>query len=594
MTNDFLPTTRAEITARGWDRPDIVLVTGDAYLDHPSFGVALIGRWLEAHDFKVAILAQPRHDTADDFRRFGPPRLFFGITAGNLDSIVANYTGNARVRDQDSYSPGGNPYFGSEKERKQRRRPDRATIRYSSLARQACPGIPIILGGLEASLRRFCHFDYQQNNLRGSVLTDAKADLLVYGMGERAVLEAAQRLDRGAPLTGIAGTCERLTEQEFTARDRTTPSLKLPGWEEIARQPELFLTAELAIDRHARELSDQPLSQRQQALWIWQNRPAEPLSTVELDRIYELPFRREPHPESIKVPAWEMIRHSVTIVRGCSGNCSFCAITRHQGPVVIDRSPASVVREVATLAGLAHFRGTVSDLGGPTANLYGTGCRLKSCRKHDCFYPDLCRNLLIDEEKFLRLLEACRKIPGIKNLHVSSGLRMELLLKTPRLLAEMIGRHLPGAMKIAPEHTDPEVLRLMHKPGGRVLSEFLARARKVAAAAGTELKFTPYFIVSHPGCTDAAMEQLTRVVAREKLEVRQFQDFTPTPGTISTAMYCTGLDRETGRLIYVARSQTERKHQRQVLERITLRRGPASAGPRSGQKKRPLPKGGRR
>jgi uncharacterized radical SAM protein YgiQ len=243
---------------------------------------------------------------------------------------------------------------------------------------------------------------------------------------------------------------------------------------------------------------------------------------------------------------------------------------------------------------LAHFRGTVSDLGGPTANLYGTGCRLKSCLKHDCFYPDLCRNLLIDEEKFLRLLEACRKIPGIKNLHVSSGLRMELLLKTPRLLAEMIGRHLPGAMKIAPEHTDPEVLRLMHKPGGRVLSEFLARARKVAAAAGTELKFTPYFIVSHPGCTDAAMEQLTRVVAREKLEVRQFQDFTPTPGTIATAMYCTGLDRETGRLIYVARSQTERKQQRQVLERITLRRGPASVGPRSGQKKRPLPKGGRR
>ncbi len=593
MTNDFLPATRTEMTARGWEQPDIVLVTGDAYLDHPSFGVSLIGRWLEAHGFKVAILAQPRHDGPDDFQRFGAPRLFFGITAGNLDSIVANYTGNAKVRDQDAYSPGGNPYFGEIREKSQRRRPDRASIRYAALARQAYPETPIIIGGLEASLRRFIHYDYQQNRLRGSVLTDAKADLLVYGMGERAVLDAAQRLDRGESLTAIAGTCERLTEKEFRARDLATPSRQLPGWEEIARDPALFMAAELAIDRHARELSPQPLSQKQQALWVWQNRPAEPLNTAELDRLYTLPFRREPHPASLKVPAWEMIRHSVTIVRGCSGNCSFCAITRHQGPVVVDRSPESVLREVATLAALPHFRGTISDLGGPTANLYGTSCRLKSCRKHDCFFPKLCENLEIDEEKFLYLLEACRKIAGVKNLHVSSGLRMELLLHTPRLLAALIGHHLPGAMKIAPEHTEPEVLRLMHKPGGRVLSEFLARARKLAAAAGTNLKFTPYFIVSHPGCTDAAMEQLTRVVEKEHLEVRQFQDFTPTPGTISTAMYVTGLDRDTGRPLFVARSLTERRQQRQALERITLRRKPTGTGPPPAPKKRPIKKTGR-
>jgi uncharacterized radical SAM protein YgiQ len=580
--------------ARGWERPDIVLVTGDAYLDHPSFGVSLIGRWLEAHGFKVAILAQPRHDTEADFLRFGPPRLFFGITAGNLDSIVANYTGNAKVRDQDAYSPEGNPYFGSEKSRKLRRRPDRATIRYSSLARQACPETPIILGGLEASLRRFIHFDYQQNMLRGSVLTDAKADLLVFGMGEHAILEAAQRLDRGDPLTGIAGTCERLTAQEFAARDQATPSQQLPNWSEIARDPALFLTAELAIDRYARELASQPLSQKQQALWVWQNRPAAMLTTAELDRLYELPFRREPHPNSPKVPAWEMIRHSVTIVRGCSGNCSFCAITRHQGPVVVDRSPASVVREAAILAQLPHFRGTISDLGGPTANLYGTSCRLQSCRKHDCFFPALCKNLEIDEDKFLQLLEVCRKIPGIKNLHISSGLRMELLLQTPRLLAALIGHHLPGAMKIAPEHTEPEVLRLMHKPGGRVLSEFLTQARKLAAAAGKELKFTPYFIASHPGCTDAAMAKLTRVVERERLEVRQFQDFTPTPGTISTAMYYTGLDRDSGRPLFVAKSLSERRLQRQALEKITLRHKAASTPRPTPPANRPVKKSGRR
>ena len=592
MPADFLPTTAEEMHALGWARPDIVLITGDAYLDHPAFGVSLIGRWLEAHGYKVAILAQPRHDTPDDFRRFGAPRLFFGITAGNLDSIVANYSGNGKVRDEDAYSPEGNPYFGEVREKVHRRRPDRAVIRYAALARQACPEVVIILGGLEASLRRFIHFDYQQNRLRGSVLTDAKADLLVYGMGERAVLEAAQRLERGEPLTDIAGTCERLTDSAFQERERATPSLHLPGWREIEADPARFLAAELAIDRQARAQSRQPLSQPQQALYLWQNRPAAPLSSAELDRLYELPFRREPHPGSPRVPAWEMIRHSLTIVRGCSGNCSFCAITRHQGAVTVDRSPDSVVRELRELTRHKHFRGTVSDLGGPTANLYGTRCRLPSCKKRDCFAPELCRNLEIDEGKFLSLLQACLKVEGVKNLHVSSGLRMELLLKTPRLLAELLARHTPGAMKIAPEHTDPEVLRLMHKEGSRLLPEFLALCRKLAAGSGSRLRFTPYFIASHPGCSEAAMQQLAATVKREGLEVRQFQDFTPTPGTIATAMYVTGLDRDTSRPIFVAKSHSQRQAQRQVLEGITLR-NQARPG-RTPKKKRPVPPGGRR
>jgi len=592
MPADFLPTTAAEMHNLGWERPDIILVTGDAYLDHPAFGVSLIGRWLEAHGYKVALLAQPHHDDNRDFLRFGAPRLFFGITSGNLDSIVANYTGNAKVRDKDAYSPEGNPYFGAEQERKQRRRPDRAVIRYTTLARQSYPGIPIILGGLEASLRRFIHFDYQQNRLRGSILTDAKADLLVYGMGERAVLEAAQRLERGEALAGIPGTCERLTENVFRERELATPSLRLPDWAEIGAAPGKFLAAELSIDRQARALAEQPLSQGQQALWVWQNRPAAPLTSAELDRLYELPFRREPHPTSPRVPAWEMIRHSLTIVRGCSGNCSFCAITRHQGPVTVDRSPASVVRELTSLAKLPHFRGTVSDLGGPTANLYGVSCRLPSCSKHDCFAPELCRNIVIDEEKFLALLRACRQIEGVKNLHVSSGLRLELLLKTPHLLAELLVHHLPGSMKIAPEHTDPEVLRLMHKPGSRLLPEFLTLCRKLATQAGITPHFTPYFIASHPGCSVAAMENLAKVVKKEGLEVRQFQDFTPTPGTISTAMYVTGLDRDTGKPLFVAKNHNERQAQRQVLEGITLRR--KINPPHPLQKKRQVPKGGRR
>lgn len=594
MPQDFLPTTADEMRARGWQRPDIVLVTGDAYVDHPAFGVSLIGRWLEAHGYRVAILAQPRHDDQRDFRRFGAPRLFFGITAGNLDSIVANYTGNARVRDDDAYSPEGNPYFGPVREKGQRRRPDRAVVRYAALARQACPETPIVLGGLEASLRRFIHFDYQQNRLRGSVLTDAKADLLVYGMGETAILEIARRLDRGEDLAGIAGTCERLTESTFAARERQTPAHQLQGWRELEADPALFLAAELAIDRHAREQSAEPLAQRQQAMWLWQNRPSPPLATGELDRLYELPFRRETHPAFGRVPAWEMIRHSLTIVRGCSGNCSFCAITRHQGAVTVDRSNASVLRELRELAAMPHFRGTVSDLGGPTANLFGTSCRLAKCRKHDCLFPELCPNLKIDEAKFLALLRDCGKVPGVRNVHVSSGLRMELLLKTPRLLAELLAHHQPGTMKIAPEHTDPEVLRLMHKPGGKVLAEFLRLARQLLKESGKQPRFTPYLIASHPGCTEKAMAGLAATVEKLGLEVRQFQDFTPTPGTIATAMYVTGLDRDTGRPIFVAKSHGQRQAQRQVLEGITLRKKEHPAAPRPGQKQRPRPKGGHR
>jgi len=553
--------------ARGWDEVDIILVTGDAYVDHPAFGVALIGRLLEANGFRVAILPQPRHDLPQAFKEFGPPRLFWGITAGNLDSIVANYSGNAKVRDVDQYSPNGNPYFGESRAKNERRRPDRATIRYANLARNAYGAIPIILGGLEASLRRFVHYDYQQGKLRASVLADAKADLLIYGMGERAVIEVAQRLAAGRDLAGIAGTCQRLTDaqlQSFAEEGYVV----LPTLAEIEQDREAFLSAELLIDKHARALSRSILVQKQQAMWVVQHPPAEPLATAEMDSLYGLPFTRRPHPAAGDVPAYRMISHSVTIVRGCFGNCSFCAISRHQGPIVTSRSEGSVLAEVRRITRMDDFRGTISDLGGPTANLYGSSCRSKTCRRHDCLHEGVCRHLVMDETPLLSLLDQVSRVDKVKKVFVSSGLRMELLLNTPRLLKKLLTAHTSGAMKIAPEHTVAHVLRLMHKQGPDVLPAFLALCRKIAGETGGKFIFTPYFISAHPGCTVDDMKALARDVRKMGLSVRQFQDFTPTPGTISTAMYVCGLDRYNRKPIYVAYHAKERMRQRHILEEM--------------------------
>jgi uncharacterized radical SAM protein YgiQ len=568
-----LPASWEECAARGWDQVDVVLVSGDAYIDHPSFGIALIGRLLESHGYRVAILAQPRYDRLDDFLQFGPPRLFWGISAGNLDSIVANYSGNGKVRTEDAYSPGGNPWRDGEPGKNNRRRPDRASLIYANLARAACKEVPIILGGVEASLRRFVHYDYKQQKLRASLLTDAKADLLVYGMGERAVVEAAARLAAGQGLAGINGTCERLTEAEFHSRFPDLPpqgsegcSL-LPSWEATQQDKRLFMEAERLIDSHARGCLPSLLVQRQQSSWLVQHPAAGPLTTDELDQMYELPYSRKPHPATPDIPAYRMICHSLTIVRGCSGNCSFCAITRHQGPIISSRSPESIVREARIVSGMDNFTGVISDLGGPTANLYGTSCKVGTCRKHDCLYPKLCPNLQVDEQTFLNLLRDVGGITGINHVFISSGLRMELLLKTPRLLQEIIRCHTPGAMKIAPEHTEEKVLALMHKESHQQLIDFLQQCRQVAAGLGKKIVFTPYLIASHPGCTARDTEAMAGKLAALDLQVKQFQDFTPTPGTLSTAMYVTGLHRDSNQPIAVVRNQSGRMEQRGLLER---------------------------
>ncbi len=551
---------------RGWERPDVVLVTGDSYVDHPSFGVALIGRWLEAFGYRVAILSQPRYQDETDFKRFGRPRLFFGITSGNLDSIVSNYTGNARVRKRDAYSPYGDPYFPGPRTKGNRRRPDRAVMVYANLARRAYPGVPIVLGGIEASLRRFIHYDYQQERLRSSVLTDSKADILVYGMGERACLEIARRLERGQELSGIAGTCTRLSPKEKLPEG----CLALPSWDDITKNRALFLDAELQIDKSARSGAATPLVQAQKGgMLVLQNPPARPLTGEEMDFLYELPFTRRAHPSFKKVPAWEMIKDSITVVRGCFGNCSFCAIARHQGPVVTSRSKKSVLREVKRISKDHSFSGTITDLGGPTANLYGVSCKLKKdCRKRDCLFPKVCKNLETNQERMRTLLKAVAGHRAVKRVFISSGLRMELLIRTPRLLEDILKNHTPGALKIAPEHTEEEVLMLMHKPGALVLEEFLERARHVLKRLGKQREITAYFMTSHPGCTLSHMEAMKRKLKRLRLPVRQFQDFTPTPGTISTAMYVTGLDRYHKRPIFVARKRGERMAQRRVLESV--------------------------
>ncbi len=589
-----LPASWAECRQLGWDAVDILLVSGDAYIDHPSFGVSLIARLLAAAGYRVALLAQPRFTCGDDFRQYPPPRLFCGITAGNLDSIVANYSGNGKVRDRDAYSPAGNPWRGEEKSRSNRRRPDRATLVYTSLARAAFPGTPMVLGGLESSLRRFVHYDFQQERLRSSFLTEAKADLLVYGMGEKAVLEIARRRAGGIPLTGIPGTCERRTDREMAgivdtkqvtgspdvsgSTISTTTSevpLLLPSWAEIATTPALFLAAEIAIDQHSRAHSRQQVAQRQQSLWVVQNPPPPPLTVEELDDLYALPFSRRPHPAAADIPAFTMIRDSVTIVRGCSGNCSFCAITRHQGATVVSRSTDSIVAECARIAKGEDFSGTISDLGGPTANLFASHCTVGGCRRRDCLYPEPCAKLHLDEERFLSLLDRVGTISGIKRVFISSGLRMALLLKTPRLLARILQRHTPGAMKIAPEHSDDELLRIMHKESHALLVEFVDTVRRIGRTSGLgRVELSPYLITAHPGSTPACAQRLVRDMRRLGLQVRAFQDFTATPGTLATAMYYTGLRADTGQPLPVPRGHAARRRERDILAELLP--GPAS------------------
>ena len=603
-----LPMSRAEMLARGWAELDVLLVAGDAYVDHPSFGPAVIGRVLEAAGYRVGIVAQPDWRNADALKAMGRPRLFVGVTAGNLDSMLSNYTAARHKRKDDDFSPGGKAGL----------RPNHACVVYAQLARQAFPGVTVVLGGIEASMRRVAHYDYWEDKLRPSILLSSKADLLVYGMGEAAVVEAARRLEieknnpaslrhcvtassseigkrtskseaPTADLSGIRGTAVLLGAGESRKWPRAagegdeqhapngdTRFIRLPSWEELQAEPKLLLRQTKLVEAEASPFCGRRLVQFHGERALLVEPPALPPTPAELDRVYELPYTRLPHPSYREaVPAFTMIRDSVTVVRGCPGGCSFCGLGLHQGKFLASRSRESVLRELRTLTAQKTFHGTVTDLGGPTANLYGCrngrGDACRVCRRPSCLFPEICPRLEIGEAEALALLRRAATVPGVKHVFVQSGIRMDVALRQPAYLRELIRKHVSGHLKIAPEHLDPEVLRRMRKPRPEMFAEFLELFAKESAAAGKEQYTVPYFISSFPGCTERHMATVERFLKRSRWNLQQVQDYIPLPMTAAAAMYVTGLDYETEQPIPVARNAAERERQRAALRPPTGR-----------------------
>ncbi len=556
-----LPMTRAEMDARGWDALDVLLVTGDAYVDHPSFGAAVIGRVLEADGWRVGIVAQLAWTDPDALRVMGPPRLFCGVTAGNLDSMPANYTAARRKRRDDAYSEGGQPG----------RRPNLATVVYAQLARRAFPGVAVIVGGIEASLRRVAHYDYWQDKVRPSILCDAKADLLVYGMGERAVREIARRLAAGRPLDGLRGTARLLgarAAREYDAAD----AVLLPSLDECAANPAALRELTRLVEAEQNPFGGRPLLQAHGDRLLRIEPPAEPLSTEEMDRVHEFPYTRRPHPRyQASIPAFETVRDSIVVVRGCCGGCSFCGLGLHQGRFLTSRSEESVAREARALAAAPGFRGTITDLGGPTANLYG--CRngesaaCRACRRPGCLFPNPCPNLRLDDGPIRCLMRRVSGLPGVKRLYIRSGIRMDVALRFPAYVRDLTRRHTGGHLKVAPEHLHPDTLHRMRKPGPEVFHRFLELFERESATAGMEQYVTPYFIANFPGSTPEHGAAIERFLAGRRWRPLQTQDFMPLPMTPAAAMYWSGLDYETGEPIPVARGLAERRAQSRQLGR---------------------------
>ncbi len=557
MARRFLPMTLEEA---GGEPLDIVLVTGDAYVDHNSFGVALIGRWLEAHGYRVGVISQPAWDSPEGFSVLGRPRLFFGVTSGNMDSMVNHYTASRRLRSDDAYSPGGEAGL----------RPDRACIAYANRIKQAYPGVPIVLGGIEASLRRIAHFDYWQEKIRRSILLDAKADLLVHGMGERTVVEIARRLSEGktiADCRDIPGTAWALGKKDVVPE---LTHVDVPSFEECVADPLAFNRLTMLMYREANPECGFALLHRSGDRAIWCNPADTPLTTAELDRLYELPYANAAHPCYRKpIPAFEAIRGSLTVNRGCSGGCSFCALTLHQGKDVVSRSPESVVREVQTLTKEKGFNGVISDLGGPTANMFQMRCMSeaagKVCRRVSCLHPVRCKHYGTDHQPYIDLLRKVRTLPGVKRVFVNSGIRYDLAGLDSNFVEELATHHVSGSLTTAPEHVSKRTLHFMRKPEVTHFAEFLERFQKASADAGKKQLIVPYFQCAHPGTGPEETIELAVYMKKNKLQCRQVQMFMPTPGTISTAMYVSGVDPYTKQPVHVARGAKERARQRSML-----------------------------
>ena len=587
----FLPMSRAEMDALGWDSCDVIVVTGDAYIDHPSFGMALIGRLLEAQGFRVGIISQPDWHSAADFRALGKPNLFFGITAGNMDSMVNRYTADRRIRSDDAYTPDGAP----------NRRPDRAVTVYAQRAREAFPEANIVIGSIEASLRRIAHYDYWSDKVRRSVLPDSKADLLLFGNAERAIVTLAHRLAAGEPIAQIrdlrgsafmaprnwrpegdwvevdstevdapgplvrhpdpyameagpsvaagpvadpAEQVLRFMPQGRRKLDRARSVVRLPAYEAVRDDPVLYAHASRTFHVESNPGNARALVQGHGERDVWINPPPIPLTTPEMDGVYDLPYQRRPHPAygEARIPAFEMIRFSVNIMRGCFGGCTFCSITEHEGRIIQSRSEKSILREIEEIRDRTPgFTGVVSDLGGPTANMYRMACKTKeiesACRRLSCVYPDVCENLNTDHSALIRLYRKARELPGVKKVLIGSGLRYDLAVRSPEYVKELAQHHVGGYLKIAPEHTEEGPLSKMMKPGIGTYERFKEMFDRFSREAGKEQYLIPYFIAAHPGTRDEDMLNLALWLKRNGFRLDQVQTFLPTPMALATTMY---------------------------------------------------------
>ncbi len=561
MQQNFLPITRAEMDARGWDSVDFVFVSGDAYVDHPSFGCAILTRVLEAAGYRVAILPQPNWKTKADFMRFGKPRLAFLVSAGVLDSMVNHYTVGKKRRSEDAYAPGGKAFL----------RPDRPSIAYTGRIREAYGQVPVILGGVEASLRRFAHYDYWDDRVRRSILEDSGADAILYGMGEETLLVAAKALEAGTfyeTLKIMPGAC-------WMSPTLPEGFIALPSYEEIAEDREAYAAAFRVQYREQDPVRGKPLAQPHAGRWVCQNRPAMPLTRSALDKVYELPYTRQWHPSYDAegcVPALEEVKFSICGTRGCFGGCSFCALTFLQGRIISSRSPDSIVREAELLTRLSDFKGYIHDIGGPTANFRRPACKdqLKrgACADRQCLYPTPCKHLAPDHSEFLTILRRVRQLPGVKKVFVRSGLRFDYILadQNSPFLKELCQYHVSGRLKVAPEHVSGEVLSRMGKPSREVFDRFVQKFDAINRQLNMPQFVQPYLMSSHPGSDLNAAIQLAEYLRETKQQPEQVQDFYPTPGTLSTCMFYTGIDPRTMRPVFVPRAAHEKALQRALLQ----------------------------
>lgn len=555
-----LPMSMEEARDRGWDELDIVFVTGDAYIDHPSFAMAILGRVLEAGGFRVGIVSQPDWRSCDAWRRFGRPRLFFAISAGNMDSMINHYTANKKVRNDDAYSPGGRIGL----------RPDRATLAYCQRAREAYKGVPVIAGGVEASLRRLAHYDYWSDKVRRSILLDCKADLLVFGMGEDSILEIARRIAAGESvkqLRDMRGVAYAMGASEQPPSD----AIVLPSFEAISADKPTFAEATRQIHNETNPYNARRLVQIHDRQAVVCNPPRFPISQSAMDHIYDLPYTRKPHPSySEPIPAFDMIKDSVTIMRGCFGGCTFCSITAHQGRVIQSRSQQSVLGEIREMAQSPDFKGTISDIGGPTANMYEMKCTRPEveavCRRQSCVHPTICKLLGTDHGPLIQLMRDARQTPGVKKVLVASGIRMDLARRSPEYMRELTQHHVGGLLKVAPEHVDPHVLEMMRKPSNDDFEQFSDAFVDESKRAGKKQYIVPYFIASHPGSDLDAMIHLAVFLKQNGYRPDQVQDFIPAPMDVATAMYYTGINPFTKKPVYVAQHLRDRKLQRALLQ----------------------------